>query len=304
MVHGLGAILPPGELTVIVNTGDDFIHYGLNVSPDLDTVCYTLAGLVDPVKGWGIKGDTYHLLERLKLFGGPGWFMIGDADFCTHLERTRRIHEGQTLTEVTATLTHHWGIGHTILPMTDDQVLTFIKTREHGLLSFQEFFVKYQFEPIVDEIIYQGLESARPTREVIQSLEECDGVVICPSNPFLSIDPIIKLRGIKDILLQKQIICVSPIIQNKCVKGPLSKILVELGYASNLDSIIRHYQDLLGLFIYDQKDVGSFTIEPASGIMTYATDILIPDLDNRIRLANEIIGLFEKRIGYKNQKIK
>jgi LPPG:FO 2-phospho-L-lactate transferase len=293
MAHGLAAVLPSGHLTVIVNTGDDFIHYGLAISPDLDTVCYTLAGMVDACKGWGLADETFHTLERLKALGGPDWFAIGDKDFSTHLERTRRLGEGETLTEVTRAFARAWGINQTILPMTDDKVSTLIETQEKGLLPFQEYFVKYRFEPRVKKIIYHGLESAQPTREVMRSLEECDGVVICPSNPFLSIDPIIQLDGVREILHRKPVIGVSPIIQNKCVKGPLSKMLVEIGMVSDQEPIIRHYENLLDIFIYDKKDEGTVAAKSASGIITYATDILLPDLHIRMRLANEIIGLFE-----------
>lgn len=296
MVQGLAAVLEPADLTVIVNTGDDFVHYGLNISPDLDTVCYTLAGMVDPIKGWGINHDTYAILDSLVKMGGPGWFSIGDSDLCTHLERTRRFTEGSTLTDITADFSKQWGIEPIVLPMTDDKVSTLVETEEFGLISFQEYFVKHKFEPRVKNLLYQGLESANPTRNVIQSLEQCDAVVICPSNPFLSIDPIIKMQGISELINEKFVLCVSPIIQNKCIKGPLSKILVELGFSSDQESIINHYRKLINLFIFDQKDIDTFSIDPASGIMTYATDIYLPDLNSRSRLAKEVIGLLDKYV--------
>ncbi len=296
MVQGLAAVLEPADLTVIVNTGDDFVHYGLNISPDLDTVCYTLAGMVDPIKGWGINHDTYAILDSLVKMGGPGWFSIGDSDLCTHLERTRRFTEGSTLTDITADFSKQWGIEYIVLPMTDDNVSTLVETEEFGLISFQEYFVKHKFEPRVKNLLYQGLESAKPTRNVIQSLEQCDAVVICPSNPFLSIDPIIKIQGISELINEKFVLCVSPIIQNKCIKGPLSKILVELGFSSDQESIINHYRKLLNLFVFDQKDIDTFSIDPSSGIMTYATDIYLPDLNSRSRLAKEVIGLLDKYV--------
>jgi LPPG:FO 2-phospho-L-lactate transferase len=296
MAHGLASVLPPGDLTVIVNTGDDFTHYGLAISPDLDTVCYTLAGMVDEDKGWGLADDTFDTLKRLETLGGPGWFGIGDKDISTHLERTRLLRDGYLLTEITRRFSLAWGIRQIILPMTDEQVSTLIETHEKGLLTFQEYFVKYRFEPRVKKIFYQGLKTAQPTMEVVQALEHCDGVVICPSNPYLSIDPITQLAGVKEILVRKPVTCVSPIIQNKCVKGPLSKMLVEFGLTSDQEAIIRHYGDLLRIFIYDNKDKGTVTEESASGIITYTTDILLPDIENRTRLANEIIGLFEKYI--------
>ena len=296
MAHGLASVLPPGDLTVIVNTGDDFTHYGLAISPDLDTVCYTLAGMVDEDKGWGLADDTFDTLRRLEALGGPGWFGIGDKDISTHLERTRLLRDGYLLTEITRRFSLAWGIRQIILPMTDEQVSTLIETHEKGLLTFQEYFVKYRFEPRVKKIFYQGLKTAQPTMEVVQALEHCDGVVICPSNPYLSIDPITQLAGVKEILVRKPVACVSPIIQNKCVKGPLSKMLVEFGLSSDQEAIIRHYGDLLNIFIYDKQDEGTVTAESASGIITYTTDILLPDIENRTRLANEIIGLFEKYI--------
>jgi len=294
MAHGLAAALPAGDLTVIVNTGDDFTHYGLAISPDLDTVCYTLAGMVDANKGWGLADDTFETMKRLKALGGPDWFAIGDQDISTHLERTRLLAEGYSLTEVTRKFSNVWGINQIILPMSNEQVFTQIETHERGLLSFQEYFVKYQFRPRVKNIIYQGLKTAQPTPEVLEALMNCDGVVICPSNPFLSIDPIIQLAGVREKLERKLVACVSPIIQNKCVKGPLSKMLVEFGLASNQEAIIRHYKGLINIFVYDKKDEDTVVAESASGIITYTTDILLPDRENRIRLANEIIGLFEK----------
>lgn len=295
LAQGLAEVMAPEDLTIIVNTGDDFIHFGLNISPDLDTVCYTLAKKVNPINGWGIDGDTYEILKLLESYGGPTWFSLGDEDLATHLERTRRLLAGESLTEITAYLAGRWGIKHKVLPMTDDKVLTTVETVELGVLNFQEYFVKHRFNPTVKQITYTGIDQAKPSDEVIASLKTCDAIVICPSNPLLSIDPIINLDGVADYLSSKYVVCVSPIIQNKCIKGPLSKMLVEMGYLSGQQFILDHYMRFLNCIIIDLKDKKSLNIDPASGIITLATDIFLPDLDSRKRLSQEILDFLEEK---------
>lgn len=296
MAQGLTELLEPQDFSVIVNTADDFIHYGLNISPDLDTICYTLAKIVDSGKGWGIRNDTNVILNKLKFFGGPTWFALGDVDIATHMERTRRLSSGETLTEVTTHLARRWGIQHKVLPMSDDHVYTQLETEELGVLSFQEYFVKHHFKPRVKKIFYSGIEQAQPSQSVLSALNDCDAVIICPSNPLLSIDPIIKMKGIVEILQKKFVVSVSPLIQNKSLKGPLSKILEEMGHSSGLQFIYDHYKKFLNCIIIDNKDAESFFYDSASGIIALTKDIYLPDLNNRVRLAQEILQFLNNKV--------
>ncbi len=191
--HGLAQLLSPEELTIIVNTGDDFEHFGLSISPDLDTVCYTLAGLANPETGWGRAGETWQAMDNLRQLGAPDWFALGDRDLATHLERTRQLKEGQTLTEITRHFCAAWGVKHPVLPMSNDPVRTMVDTVEYGELPFQEYFVKHRCEPRVRGFRFEGIESARPTPEVRAALARADAIIFCPSNPWVSIDPILRV---------------------------------------------------------------------------------------------------------------
>ena len=294
--QGLAEIVSPDDLTIIVNTADDFVHYGLHISPDLDTVCYTLAGVENRETGWGLEGDCFTILEILGSYGGPTWFALGDKDIATHLERTRRLISGETLTEITDLMTRNWGINHHIIPMTDDTVSTKVDTEEFGMISFQEYFVKYAFKPKVRKIIFYGIENAKPSSRVLKALDDCDAIIICPSNPLLSIDPIIQIPGIMDYLMKKYVICVSPIIQNKCLKGPLSKILEETGQVSGIEFIIDHYKKFMNCIIIDNKDKYAISTVPSSGIIALAKNIYLPDLKSRARLAREIVQFLDEMV--------
>ena len=203
LVHGLSKILTPADLKIIVNTADDFIHYGLNISPDLDTVCYTIAELNSIEHGWGRKGETFRSFSSAVQLGGPDWFTLGDLDLGLHLERTRLLRAGKTLSEVTRRLSRSLGIQHVILPMSDDRVSSIIVTKNGEKLPFQEYFVKNKFAPKVKQILFDGLHNAKPTDLVLQALAGCDTVIICPSNPFVSIGPILALPGVKRILKER-----------------------------------------------------------------------------------------------------
>ncbi|MBE3117592.1 MAG: 2-phospho-L-lactate transferase, partial [Candidatus Atribacteria bacterium] len=191
LADGLAQLLPPENLTIVVNTGDDFEHLGLYISPDLDTVCYTLAGLVNPETGWGRREETFHVLENLQKLGGPDWFHLGDRDLATHIERTRRLREGQPLSQITRDFCHAWGVRQPVLPMSDQPVRTMLDTTEDGELAFQEYFVHRKCEPKVKGFRFAGIEMARPAPGVLEMIEQADAVVVCPSNPWVSIDPIL-----------------------------------------------------------------------------------------------------------------
>lgn len=216
LAHGLAKILSPEELTVIVNTGDDFEHLGLSISPDLDTVCYTLAGLANPETGWGRVGETWNAFDNIEKLGGPAWFRLGDQDLATHLERTRRLKEGQPLSQITRDFCSAWGVQHTVLPMSDSPVRTMVDSDE-GELAFQEYFVHRRCEPRVKGFRFDGVKSAEPAPGVAEALKSADAVVFCPSNPWVSIDPILSILSMNGIEWNKgkQVVAVSPIIGGK-----------------------------------------------------------------------------------------
>ncbi len=245
LAHGLAQVLEPGDLTIVVNTGDDFTHLGLRISPDLDTVCYTLAGLASPVTGWGRAGETWQALQNMVRLGGPDWFQIGDQDLGTHLERTRRLENGDRLSEITRDFCAAWGVQHTILPMTDGPVATWVETVELGWLAFQEYFVREQCRPKVKSFRFQGSATAHPAPGVIEAIEEADWVVVCPSNPWVSIGPILSLSSLKSMVRKKPTAIVSPIVGGQAIKGPAAKMYEELGIRPTVLAVACHYQELL-----------------------------------------------------------
>ncbi len=282
LAHGLAQILPPEDLTVIVNTGDDFEHLGLYICPDLDTVCYTLAGLANPETGWGRVNETWNTIANIEKLGGPNWFRLGDQDFGTHIERTRRLKEGQTLTQVTKDFCAAWGIKHTVLPMTDSPVRTMVDTDE-GELAFQEYFVHRQCKPRVKGFRFDGVEVAGPAIGAREALESADAIVICPSNPWVSVDPI--LRVIQKI--NKPVIAVSPIIGGKTVKGPAAKMYEELGIEPSALAVAKHYRTLLSGFVLDTVDAH---LSEEINTKTLVTDTLMNNLTDRARLATDVLN--------------
>jgi LPPG:FO 2-phospho-L-lactate transferase len=256
LVDGLAQLLLPDELTVIVNTGDDFEHLGLYICPDVDTVCYTLAGLTNPNTGWGQLDDTFHVLGNVQKLGGPYWFRIGDNDLATHLERTRRMHEGQLLSQITQIFCQSWGVQHKVIPMSNQPVHTMVNTLERGELAFQEYFVHQGCEPIVTGFRFSGIESAQMAPGIMDAIDKADAVVICPSNPWVSIDPILALNGLRSVLVGKIVVAVSPIIQGDTVKGPAAKMYTELGIAPSALAVAHHYSDLLSGIMIDKEDSG------------------------------------------------
>jgi len=293
LAQGLSEILAPDELNIVVNTGDDFRFYGLYISPDIDTVTYTLANLSNPVTGWGVRDETFNTFETLKRNGSPAWFMLGDKDLATHMERTRQLDQGKTLTDVCRFFNKAWQVKHPILPMTNDPVPTGIDTEELGMLPFQEYFAKHHCEPTIKQVVFQGMEKALATPEVLNELDSCDAVVICPSHPLLSIDPILSLPGIKEILKAKFVVAVSPIIGGEAVKGPLAKMYTDKGVTPSPITIAEHYKNFLDCIYIDDQDENYGKDIQQSGIIFQSTDIMMPDLFNRIRLAQTIINYLE-----------
>lgn len=295
LVDGLAQCLSPDKLTIIVNTGDDFDHLRLRICPDLDTVCYTLAGIANPETGWGRRDESWNVLESLSELGGPSWFRLGDRDLGTHLERTRRLNEGESLSEITSDFCRAWGIEFTVLPMTDDDVSTWVYT-EDGEITFQEYFVHRQCQPRVTGFRFENAEHAHPAPGVIESLQNADLVIICPSNPWVSIDPILAIPGVRSCMDSLPVVAVSPIIGGKAVKGPAAKMFAELGIEPSTLSVFHHYGKMLGGFVLDIIDVVQVESIQTHGIQTLVTNTLMKTTGDRQRLAKEVLEFSENLI--------
>jgi LPPG:FO 2-phospho-L-lactate transferase len=277
---GLSRVLPQGDLTVIANTGDDFEHLGLSISPDIDTLLYTLGGLDNPATGWGQRNETWNFMASLKALGGETWFNLGDRDLATHIERTRRLAAGESLSHITDDFRHRFGIAARILPMSDDPVRTRVKTTD-GWLDFQPYFVRHRCEPAISAIEFAGAADARPQPELLAALADpaLGAVILCPSNPFISIEPILALRGVRAALRDcaAPVVAVSPIIGGRAVKGPTAKMMQELGIEISAASVARRYGELIDAYIVDHADAASCagldcTIVSAKALMETLAD--------------------------------
>jgi LPPG:FO 2-phospho-L-lactate transferase len=288
LADGLAQVLAPDELTVVVNTGDDFTHLGLSISPDLDTVCYTLAGLANPQTGWGRADETWQVMGALAGLGAATWFNLGDRDLATHLERTRRLQAGETLSQVTAAFCCAWGVKPRVLPMTDDRAATVVITTDGEELPFQEYFVLRQCQPMVKSFRFEGIERARPAPGVIESIQSADAVIFCPSNPWVSIDPILGVPGMRQALAGRRVVAVSPLIGGAAVKGPAAKMYQELGITPSALAVADHYRVLLAGFVLDTRDRAQAEEIARWGIIPCVTDILMPGAAERRRLAVEV----------------
>ena len=299
LAHGLAQILHPEDLTVIVNTGDDFEHYGLYICPDLDTVCYTLAGLANPETGWGRVNETWNVIENAKRLGGPAWFNLGDQDLGTHLERTRRLKAGDSLSEITKDFCKAWGVEHTVLPMSDQPVRTMVDTNE-GELAFQEYFVHRRCEPRVKGFRFEGVESAEPTPGTREAIQSADAVIICPSNPWVSIDPILKVLSLTPALshweMGKKVVAVSPIIGGQTVKGPAAKMYSELGIEPSAFAVANHYRGLLKGFVIDTIDEQLIESVKGLSMQTHVTYTVMKSHVDRKQLASEVLSFIREAL--------
>lgn len=285
LAHGLARNLAHEDLTVIVNTGDDFEHYGLYICPDLDTVCYTLAGLANPETGWGRLEESWNVIENASRLGGPGWFNLGDQDLGTHLERTRRMKEGQCLSEITRDFCSAWGIQQSVLPMSNQKVSTIVNT-DDGELPFQEYFVHRRCEPRVKGFRFEGADSAEPAPGAREAIQSADAIVICPSNPWVSIDPILKILS---PLPRGGVFAISPIIGGEAVKGPAAKMYRELGIEPSALAVAKHYRGLVkgfGIDTVDRNLKGGIT---DLGMEVLVTNTLMKSHDDRSRLAQDLL---------------
>jgi LPPG:FO 2-phospho-L-lactate transferase len=292
---GLAEALPSDALSIIVNTGDDFEHLGLHVSPDLDTVTYALAGVANPQTGWGVADDTFHAMEMIERYGGPAWFRLGDRDLGTNLMRTSMLRQGKSLTEVTRYLTHQLGAKNIILPMSDESVRTLLDT-ESGLLGFQEYFVRDGWQPTVKAIRFEGIETAGATEDVMSTLDRASLIVFGPSNPFLSIDPILAVPGIRERIAGSAAPCiaVSPIIGGKAVKGPAAKLMNELGHDVSPLGIARYYEDLLDGIILDAVDFKMKDNIEKLNVRALACNTLMTTLVEKTQLATSLLQWSEE----------
>ena len=289
LARGLARILPPEDLVVVVNTGDDFTHCGLHVSPDLDTVTYTLAGRENPDAGWGLAGETWRAMAALEELGGETWFRLGDRDLATHLERTRRLRAGESLSAAAAAIARRLGVAHAVAPMSDDPAPTLVDTREEGRLAFQDYFVRLGARPAVEALVLDGAERARPSPAFAAALASpaLEAVVVCPSNPPLSIQPILSIPGVRAALRRSPapVVAVSPLIAGKAVKGPAAAVMRSLGHEASARGAAGFYGGLLDAFVIDRADAGL----RLPGVAVTAADTIMRDADASARLAEAVL---------------
>jgi LPPG:FO 2-phospho-L-lactate transferase len=291
---GLYRTLPPDMLTVVANTGDDFEHLGLAISPDLDTLLYTLSGQDNPELGWGRVGETWTFMAALEALGGETWFRLGDGDLATHVERTRRLKAGESLAAITDDFSRCLGIAARLLPMSDDPVRTRLRA-EQGWLDFQDYFVRLRCAPAISQVEFAGADRARPHPDFLAALADplLRLVVICPSNPFISIDPILAVPGVRAALraCRAPVVAVSPIIAGKAVKGPTAKMMAELGLPVDAAAVARHYADILDLYIADEEDTAAVA---GLDVPVVLARTLMQSLADRDALARAVIGAVER----------
>ncbi|MGE0101975.1 MAG: 2-phospho-L-lactate transferase [Blastocatellales bacterium] len=287
LIDGLRRVIPAGDLTIIVNTGDDVTMFGLYIAPDLDIVTYTLAGIVNPATGWGIEGDTFNCIDGLVGYaGGERWFNLGDRDLATHIHRTAMMREGLTLSETADRIRRSLGVESRIIPMTDTHTPTTIVSDE-GELHFQEYLVRRRAEPKVLGIRFENIGSASPAPGVAEAILEADGVIICPSNPLISIGPILAVPGMRDLIRETKakVAAVSPIVGGASLKGPSDRMMADLGYEVSARGVAGMYEDIVDVFILDRRDEAMAGEIERMGMKTVVTDTVMSDAGKRTELA-------------------
>ena len=287
---GLSKILSPDELLFLVNTGDDFQHLGLEISPDLDSLLYALSGKNNPELGWGRADETWACISELEELGADSWFRLGDRDLALHLVRTQMLNQGATLQKVADRLSESLGIDHRIAPMSNDKISTTVNT-PNGKLAFQEYFVREQCEPAVIDFDFEGIENSKPNPVVMSWLDECDGIIICPSNPYVSVDTILSVPKYRDAFQSKPVIAVSPIVGGLAIKGPAAKMMTELGVPPTPIAVAKHYGSLLSGFVLDQTDHEQAKDIPIPSIVTQTIMLTLQD---RIALAEQCVRFLEE----------
>ncbi|MGH9728271.1 MAG: 2-phospho-L-lactate transferase [Candidatus Acidiferrales bacterium] len=296
LLLGLSRVMDQRELTIIVNTGDDIVLHGLSISPDLDIVTYTLAGVVNPDTGWGFSGETFHALHQLSQYGRPTWFNLGDRDLATHIHRTAMIRSGASLSEAAESICQALGVRSTILPMSDQPVRTMIDTPD-GRLNFQEYLVQRRAEPAVLGISFEGVEQARPAPRVLEALEHASAIVICPSNPLISIGPILAVPGVRDALRKrrKSVLAISPIVGGKSLKGPSDRMLAQLGFDVSATSVARMYRDICATFVIDPADAREKAAIESLDMQVVIRKTVMSAVEDKEQLARDVMELFSSQ---------
>jgi LPPG:FO 2-phospho-L-lactate transferase len=295
LIQGLAHEIEPADLTIVCNTADDVTLHGLHVSPDLDTIMYTLAGMSDEARGWGIQSDSFTVLEQLSRLGAEIWFKLGDKDLATHITRTRLLREGLTLREVTEYFCHRLGIRANIFPMSNDRVETRIQTPA-GEVSFQEYFVKGKWQAKVSGVFYAGIGKSRPAPGILDNIRAANAIIICPSNPVTSIGPILGVSGMREALRaqRRKIIAVSPIIGECAVSGPAHMLMAARGWKTSALGVAEAYADIIEALVIDSADADLKSAIEALDINAVSTSIVMPSLSDKCRLAREVIDLVGK----------
>lgn len=299
LADGLAQVLGD-RLIVIVNTGDDFEHLGFYISPDLDTVMYTLAGIANPEQGWGLAGETWNFMDQVVRLGGPQWFKLGDRDIATHALRTERLRAGERLSVITADLCRSLSVASHVLPMTDDAVRTIVHSGAQTL-AFQDYFVRLRAEVAVSGLSFDGADKAKPTKEIAVALTNpaLQAIILCPSNPYLSIDPILAVPGLREALLKANvpIVAVSPIVGGAAIKGPAAKIMRELGMPASVLSVARHYRGLVSGLVIDEVDASHVAAIETEGMRVHIAQTVMRNADDRLKLAEECLAFARELAG-------
>ncbi len=290
LLRALGAVVEPTELTAVINVGDDLVLHGLTICPDVDTVTYTLAGLNDEARGWGLTGESWRVMDELAALGGEAWFRLGDRDLATHLYRSQRLAEGATKTEVTAEIARARGVAATLLPASDDPVATTLETLE-GPMAFQEYFVRRRHEVRVTAVSVTGVATARPGPDVLGAIERAERVVVAPSNPLLSIDPILALGGVREALARRgDAVAVSPLVGGAALKGPADRLMRELGLEASAAGVAAHYGELVATWVIDEVDAGLAGRIEAAGHEVRVTTTVMDDPARARALAEAVLS--------------
>ncbi|HEY5108283.1 MAG TPA: 2-phospho-L-lactate transferase [Acidimicrobiales bacterium] len=291
LLRGMVEVVPPGDITAIVNVGDDTDLHGLHISPDLDTVLYTLADAINPETGWGLAGETWRVMESLGRLGGVTWFNLGDRDLATHLYRTQRLSEGAPLGTVTAELTERFGVSVRLVPATDDPLRTRLLLEGGNEVGFQEYFVKLHHDVAVREVRFVGAADARPGPGVLEAIGNADTIVVCPSNPVVSIDPVLAVPGLPEALAARRdsIVAVSPIVAGAALKGPAGRLLVEMGSESSVVGVARWYAPWVSTLVVDEADAAMAPAVEAEGVRCIVAPTIMSDISRSAALAQVIL---------------
>ncbi|QYG93789.1 2-phospho-L-lactate transferase [Iamia sp. SCSIO 61187] len=295
LLAGLVRVVPPAEITVVGNVGDDLVLHGLHISPDLDTITYTLADQVDPDRGWGLRDETWQAMDMVGRYGGVAWFNLGDRDLGTHLYRTHRLSEGATLSEVTAEVVAAWELGFRLLPVTDDPIrtrVTVVDPDAEREVGFQEWFVQRRHDVAVRALRFAGVEEASPAPGVLEAILEADAVVVAPSNPLVSIGPLLAVAGVEDAVrsVRDKVVAVSPIVAGAALKGPADQLMTDLGHEATVVGVARLYADLAGTLVIDEADAALVGAVEAEGMRALATPTVMSTPDVAAELGRTLLG--------------